>query len=175
MWLGYGLQSELNLENLNLSKTDFHHLGRDAQLVQHLDGFFILYLAFRAMSQFRVFPYIDWLSNVLQRTMERLLTFYMSALPFFVVMTVLLHFVSGANVEETSTVVRCMFTAIRFALGVSNSSVYYSINRTMYYIWCLIFSFVMYYFILPVSIALFLEAYEETTVELGHVTDYSHA
>ena len=33
----------------------------------------------------------------------------------------------------------------------------------------------MYYFILPVSIAFFLEAYEETTMELGHVTDYSHA
>ena len=107
--------------------------------------------------------------------MSRLLTFYLSALPFFVVMTVLLHFASGANVEETSTVVRCIFTVIRFTMGVSNTSVYYTINMLLYYMWSLIFAFTMFYFILPVSIALFLEAYEETTVELGHVTDYSHA
>lgn len=44
-----------------------------------------------------------------------------------------------------------------------------------YYTWSLIFVFSLYYFLLPVSIALFLEAYEEITMELGHVTDYSHA
>ena len=33
--------------------------------------------------------------------------------------------------------------------------------------------FSLYYIILPISISIFLEAYEEVNMELGHVSDYS--
>ena len=71
---------------------------------------------------------MDWLVNVLERTISRIATFYVAILPFFVVMIVMLYFVAGANVEETSTLVRSIFTCIRFALGIGNTSEYYPIN-----------------------------------------------
>jgi hypothetical protein len=132
-------------------------------------------MSFRIVNSFRIFPYMDWLVNVLDRTMSRIFTFYLAVLPFFIVMIVVLYFVSGANVEETSTLVRSIFTIIRFALGIGNTSEYYPINQEFYYAWSLIFVFSLYYFLLPVSIALFLEAYEEVTMELGHVTDFASA
>lgn len=132
-------------------------------------------MSFRIVHSFRIFAYMDWLINVLERTISRIATFYVAILPFFVVMIVMLYFVAGANVEETSTLVRSIFTIIRFALGIGNTSEYYPINQSFYYAWSLIFVFSLYYFLLPVSIALFLEAYEEITMELGHVTDYAHA
>ena len=125
---GYGLQAELNLENLQESDVDFHRLGRMSQFVQHLDGFFLIFLAFRILSTFRIFPYMDWLANVLDRVISQLQTFYLAAAPFFVVMTVILYFISGSSVEETSTLIRCVFTVIRFSLGIGNSSDYYTIN-----------------------------------------------
>ena len=36
----------------------------------------------------------------------------------------------------------------------------------MYQIWCLFFIFSLYYIILPISISMFLEAYEEVNMEL---------
>ena len=96
-------------------------------------------------------------------------------LPFFGVMIIVLYFAAGANVAEASTVISCTFTVIRFALGIGNTSEYFPINQDLYYLWCLIFVFSIYYFLLPVSIALFIESYEEVTMELGHVTDYAHA
>ena len=135
----------------------------------------MLFMSFRIVSSFRIFPYMDWMVNVLRKTMSRITTFYLAILPFFLVMVVALYFVSGANVKETSTLVKSIFTIIRFALGIGNTSEYYPINQVFYYMWSLIFVFSLYYFLLPVSIALFLEAYEEVTMELGHVTDYSHA
>ena len=143
--------------------------------MQHLDGFFLLFMSFRIVESFRIFPYMDWLINVLKRTISRIATFYLAIMPFLSVMIVVLYFVAGANVLETSTLVRSIFTIIRFALGVGNTSEYYPINQGFYYAWSIIFVFSLYYFLLPVSIALFLEAYEEITMELGHVTDYSHA
>lgn len=173
--LAYQLQGKLDLENLRETKVDLHMMGRSAQQVQHFDGFFLLFMSFRIVSSFRIFPYMDWLVNVLDRTLSRIATFYLAVMPFFVVMIVVLYFVSGANVQETSTLVRSIFTIIRFALGIGNTSEYYPINQEFYYAWSLIFVFSLYYFLLPVSIALFLEAYEEITMELGHVTDYSLA
>ena len=169
------LQSKLNLDDLRKSQTDFHEMGRSQQFVQHLDGFFLLFMSFRIVESFRIFPYMDWLINVLKRTISRIATFYLAIMPFLIVMIVVLYFVAGANVQETSTLVRSIFTIIRFALGVGNTSEYYPINQGFYYAWSIIFVFSLYYFLLPVSIALFLEAYEEITMELGHVTDYSHA
>ena len=132
-------------------------------------------MSFRIINSFRIFAYMDWLVNVLDRTLGRIAVFYLAMLPFFIVMIVVLYFVSGANVQETSTLVRSIFTIIRFALGIGNTNEYYPINQEFYYAWSLIFVFSLYYFLLPVSIALFLEAYEEITMELGHVTDYSLA
>ncbi len=128
--IGFQLQAKLNLDKLNDedSKIDFHQLGRDSQFVQHLDGFFLLFMSFRIVHSFRIFPYMDWLVNVLERTISRIATFYVAILPFFVVMIVMLYFVAGANVEETSTLVRSIFTCIRFALGIGNTSEYYPIN-----------------------------------------------
>ena len=156
-------------------EADLHQLGRDSQFVQHFDGFFLLFMSFRIVNSFRIFPYMDWLVNVLDRTLSRIAIFYLAVLPFFIVMIVVLYFVSGANVQETSTLVRSIFTIIRFALGIGNTQEYYPINQEFYYAWSLIFVFSLYYFLLPVSIALFLEHYEEITMELGHVTDYSMA
>ncbi len=98
--IGFQLQAKLNLANLNDSdsKIDFHQLGRDSQFVQHLDGFFLLFMSFRIVHSFRIFPYMDWLVNVLERTISRIATFYVAILPFFVVMIVMLYFVAGANV-----------------------------------------------------------------------------
>lgn len=132
-------------------------------------------MSFRIVESFRIFPYMDWLVNVLDRTTSRIATFYLAVMPLFIVMIVVLYFVSGANVQETSTLVRSIFTIIRFALGIGNTAEYYPINQLFYYVWSLIFVFSLYYFLLPVSIALFLEAYEEITMELGHVTDFAHA
>ena len=132
-------------------------------------------MSFRIVSSFRVLPYMDWLVNVIERTLSRISVFYLAVLPFFIVMIVVLYFVSGANVLETSTFVRSIFTIIRFALGIGNTAEYYPITSAIFYLWSLIFVFSLYYFLLPVSIALFLEAYEEITMELGHVTDYALA
>ena len=118
---------------------------------------------------------MDWLLTVIDRTMNRMWIFYIALLPFYVVMIIILNFTAGSNVMEASSLIRTTFTVIRFAMGIGNTSEYYPINQDMYYIWCLIFVFSIYYFLLPISIALFLEAYEEITMELGHVTDYAHA
>jgi len=139
-----------------------------------MDGFFLLVMSFRILDSFVIFPYMDWLLNVLNRTTKRIAIFYLSVAPFFSVMVIVLYFVAGANVAETSTLVRSIYTCIRFALGIGNTSEYYPINQGFYYIWSVIFVFSLYYFLVPVSIALFLEAYEEITMELGHVTDYSN-
>ena len=85
-------------------------------------------MSFRIVSSFRIFPYMDWMVNVLRKTMSRITTFYLAILPFFLVMVVALYFVSGANVKETSTLVKSIFTIIRFALGIGNTSEYYPIN-----------------------------------------------
>ena len=135
----------------------------------------MLFLAFRILDSFRIFPYMDWLVNVLDRATSRLIVFYIAAAPFFVVMIVVMFYMSGANVRETSTIAKTTFMAIRYALGISHSAEFYPIGATNYYVWCILFVFVLYYFLLPISVALFLEAYEDTTMELGHVTDYSHA
>ena len=126
--IGYRLQNTLNLEDLGATAADMHELGRDAQFVSHFDGFFLLFMSFRIVSSFRIFPYMDWLVNVLDRTLSRIATFYLAVMPFFIVMIVVLYFVSGANVHETSTLVRSIFTIIRFALGIGNTSEYYPIS-----------------------------------------------
>ena len=55
-------------------------------------------MSFRIVNSFRIFPYMDWLVNVLDRTLSRIAIFYLAVLPFFIVMIVVLYFVSGANV-----------------------------------------------------------------------------
>lgn len=172
--MGYQFQQKLNLEDLRSSKTDFHELGRSQQFVQHLDGFFLLFMSFKIVESLRIFPYMDWLINVLKRTVNRIATFYLAIMPFLIVMIVVLFYSAGAYVQETSTLVRSIFTIIRFALGVGNTSLYYPIDQGFYYAWSIIFVFFLYFCLLPISIALFLEAYEEITMELGHVTDYAH-
>jgi len=127
------------------------------------------------MESFRIFPYMDWLINVLKRTFSTIMTFYLAFMPFLSVMIMVLYFVSGANVKETSTLTRSIYTTIRFALGIGNTSEYYPINTAFYNFWSLLYVFSLYYFLLPVSIALFLRSYEEITMECGHVTDYAHA
>ena len=163
----------MDLSALDGLSGDVHEMGRQAQLILHLDGFFMLFMSVRVVNAFRIFPYMDWLVKVLHLTVSRIATFYVAVLPFFMVMIVVLYFVSGANVLETSTLFRSIFTIIRFAFGIGNTSEYYPVNQYFYYIWSVIFVFYLYYFLIPVSIALFLEAYEEITTELGHVTDYS--
>ena len=113
--------------------------------------------------------------NVIKLTLGRILFFYLAFMPFLLVMIIVLYYATGANIVETSTLNRTTFTVIRFALGIGNTSNYYPINMVFYYIWALGFVFSLYYFLLPASIALFLESYEEITMELGHVTDYAHA
>ena len=130
-------------------------------------------MSFRIVECFRIFPYFDWLISVLKRTISRIGTFYMAFMPFIIIMIVIIYFIAGSNVQETSSLVRSVFTIIRFALGVANTSEYYPVNQGFYYAWSIIFVFSLFYFLLPVSIALFLEAYDEITMELGHVTDYA--
>ena len=129
----------------------------------------------RILQSFRIFPYTDWLLTVIKRARNRMLIFYIAVLPFYAVMIIILYYQAGQSVEETSSFTSCIFTVIRFALGVGNTSRYYPINLVFYYFWCLVFIFSIYYFLLPVSIALFIEAYEEVTMELGHVSDYAQS
>lgn len=85
-------------------------------------------MSFRIVEGFRIFPYFDWLISVLKRTISRIGTFYMAFVPFIIIMIVVLYFIAGSNVQETSSLVRSVFTIIRFALGVGNTSEYYPIN-----------------------------------------------
>ena len=130
-------------------------------------------MSFRICTSFRIFPYFDWLVCIVDRTLPRIVVFYMAVLPFFIVMNIILFLLSGAQVKETSTLVGSIFTIIRFALGIGDTTAYYMVNQWFYYVWSIIFVFSLYYFLLPVSIALFLEAYEEITMELGHITDHA--
>ena len=112
--------------------------------MQHLDGFFLLFMSFRLVEGLRIFPYMDWLFNVLKRAVNRIATFYLAILPFLIVMTIVLFNSAGAYVQETSSLVRSIFTIIRFALGVGNTSTYYPINQGFYYAWSIIFVFFLY-------------------------------
>ena len=65
------------------------------------------------------------------------------------------------------------FTIFRVMLGVGNTSQYYAVDQIVYVVWTLMFTLYIFYLILPVSIALLLESFDDVTMELGHVTDYA--
>lgn len=79
-------------------------------------------MSWRILESFRIFPYMDWLINVIKRTLGHIVIFYLAFMPFLMIMIIVLYFVSGANVKETSTLTRTIFTTIRFALGNGNTS-----------------------------------------------------
>ena len=105
-----------------------HLIGRNSQFLQYVDGLFLLMLSFRVMKSFSIFAYMDWLVTVLSRAFKRLIVFYILLCPYFICMNFILFFVSGANVEENSSMNKSLITNIRYALGVGNTASYFPIS-----------------------------------------------
>ena len=103
-------------------------IGRNSQFLQYVDGLFLLMLSFRVMKSFSIFAYMDWLVTVLSRAFKRLVVFYILLCPYFICMNFILFFVSGANVDENSSMNKALITNIRYALGVGNTANYFPIS-----------------------------------------------
>ena len=125
----------------------------------------------KLVQSFRVFKYIDWMFYALGQSLRRIIIFFIAIMPFFFGMILTLHVLTGISVEETSTLTIATFSVYRFILGISKSQDFVVSSPQFYYLWS--YSLVLFYFYLvyPVSIAILLESYEETAMELGHVSD----
>ena len=63
------------------------------------------------------------------------------------------------------------FSVYRFIMGIAMTEDFATLSPIFYYLWCYFMVMFYFYLVYPVSIAILLESYEETVMELGHVTD----
>ena len=127
----------------------------------------------KLVQSFRVFKYIDWMFYALGDSLRRYAIFFTAILPFFFGMILILHVLTGISVEETSTITIAIFSVYRFILGIAKSQDFIVSSPQFYYIWSYTLVLFYFYMVYPVSIAILLESYEETAMELGHVSDAS--
>lgn len=109
----------------------------------------------------------------LAKSLRRVIIFYFAIMPFFLGMIITLHFSTGMLVDETSTLTLAAFSVYRFINGVANTQEYVTLQPVFYYTWSYFLVMFYFYLVYPVSIAILLESYEETVMELGHITDNS--
>jgi len=85
--------------------------------------------------------------------------FYIIIIPILIGMTFAIYFSMGTYVKEVSSLPRTWFVVFRFMLGFNNSIDYYAIDPILFTIWSLFLTMLYFYLILPVSIAVLLEAF----------------
>ena len=85
--------------------------------------------------------------------------FYIIIIPILIGMTFAIYFGIGIYVPEVSTLSRTFFVVFRFMLGVNNQIEYYAVDPIYFTIWSFALTMLYFYLILPVSIAVLLEAF----------------
>ena len=129
----------------------------------------------KLVQSFRIFKYIDWMFYALGYSLRRIFIFYVAIMPFFFGMIITLHFSTGMLIDETSTLTMATFSVYRFIMGIARTDELAKLAPVFYYLWCYLLVMLYFYLVYPVSIAILLESYEETVMELGHVTDNTAA
>lgn len=81
------------------------------------------------------------------------------------------YFIFGAEIEEVSTFQSACYFLFRFMLGIANSTEYFKTKPLFFsfYSFCCVMTY--FYAVLPISIAVLIDSFETTVMEIGHVTD----
>lgn len=150
---------------------DWHHYSTVQNYKYFLDGLCIQFLSMKLVQSFRVNSYIDWVFKAIGKTLTQIGVFWVIMAPTIIAFGFGLFYSFGVAVGQVSTIHGTFFTVCRYILGISNTSGFYAISPLFYTIWSFSCNMLYFYLILPVSIAVLIDAFSFTTAEFGTPSD----
>lgn len=155
----------------NSHSIDFIQLSYFQQLKSKLDGLCVQFLFLKCIQPFKVNDSINWLFQAVGNTLINLFILYIITLPIIANFSFVLYYLFGSKVQWSSTVMAAIVTTFRSLCGINRTTHYYldyPIQYTIIYVGIILF----YFFIMfPISVALLLDAFSKTVIELGSVSD----
>ena len=158
-------------EFLTSTNIDFINLSNYQQLKSKLDGLCVQFLFLKCIQPFKINNSINWLFSAVGNTLINLLILYIITLPILANFSFILYYLYGNKVQWSSTIWAGIISTLLNIFGISRTTHYYlehPISYTIMFVALMLF----YFFIMfPISIALLLDAFQKTVIELGSISD----
>lgn len=136
-----------------------------------LDGLCIQFLFLKIIQSFKINSSINWLFTAIGQTITNLVVFYILTLPVLFCFSFSNYYLFGLKVSQSSTLFSSMMSVYRSISGLNTTSTYYQEMPITFVIFQVALITFYFFIMLPITVALLLDSFHNTVMELGSITD----